>query len=187
VDWKIKAVPAGKSGMVTLIVRVRLGVLPSRGGTGWIANGGETATVKIGNDSEYILNVVENPVPTVTLKVTKIWEDDNDALKLRPATVTMKLSNGDEYYLNAANNWTVTVTDLPMYSDGKLVEYSWKEQSVTGYTGSFRKEGNTTIFTNKTAFVNNPKRPWSSVVRFDDLPTPLGIGICFNHVGDNFD
>ena len=187
VTWTLPAVPAGTMGSVTLIVRVRSSVLASGGGSGVIANGGETSTVKIGNDREYTLEVVQNPVPTVQTTVTKVWDDADDAAKLRPAVLKVKLSNGNVYYLSEANNWTVTVTDLPMYDNGERIVYTWSEQSVTGYTRSVHVEGNVTTFTNHCVVRNNPKRPQHVLYVFEDLPTALGLGWILNHVGDNFE
>ena len=62
VTWTLKAVPAGKSGKVTLTVKVLEGALTTAGGPGEVVNGGDSATVKVGNDSEYKLNEVRNPV-----------------------------------------------------------------------------------------------------------------------------
>ena len=36
--------------------------MKSKGGPGYVSNGGETATVKIGDDPECILDLVTNPV-----------------------------------------------------------------------------------------------------------------------------
>ena len=47
----------------------------SEGGEGTVVNGGETATVQVGNDNEYTLETVENPVedepPTGILVIQK--------------------------------------------------------------------------------------------------------------------
>ena len=44
------------------------GALESNGGPGKVVNGGETATVKVGNDNEFTLEEVENPVPEAPQK-----------------------------------------------------------------------------------------------------------------------
>ena len=62
VRWIIKDVPAGAEGKVTLTVKVLEGALKSKGGPDKVVNGGETATVQIGNDDIYTLEIVENPV-----------------------------------------------------------------------------------------------------------------------------
>jgi uncharacterized repeat protein (TIGR01451 family) len=63
VTWTIKEVAAGATGSVTLTVEVLEGALESEGGEGKVVNGGENATVKVGNDNAFELNTVENPVP----------------------------------------------------------------------------------------------------------------------------
>ena len=72
VTWTLKNVAAGTEGKVTLTVKVLPGALTSNGGNGNVINGGDTATVKVGNDSEFTLNTVENPVPEK--KETKPYE-----------------------------------------------------------------------------------------------------------------
>ena len=52
---------------MTLTVKVLEGALVD-GGRQKVVNGGDNATVKVGNDSEYTLNEVENPVPEVPQK-----------------------------------------------------------------------------------------------------------------------
>ena len=63
VTWNLRDVPAGREGTVTLKVKVLESALESKGGPGKVVNGGDNATVKVGNDQEYTLNEVENPVP----------------------------------------------------------------------------------------------------------------------------
>ena len=63
VTWNLRSIPAGNTGIVTLTVRVLATASQSNGGPGKVVNGGNTATVKIGNDKEFTLNKVENPVP----------------------------------------------------------------------------------------------------------------------------
>ena len=63
VNWTIKEVAAGKEGKVVLTVKVLEGALESKGGLGKVVNGGDSTTVKVGNDSEYSVETVENPVP----------------------------------------------------------------------------------------------------------------------------
>ena len=187
VTWTIAGVPAGKTDYVTLIVRVKQSALVSHEGPGRVVNGGETATVKVGNDSEVALETVTNPVQTVSTTVRKVWDDADDAAGLRPAVLKVTLSNGDVYYLNEENHWTVTVNDLPKYDGGELIRYTWSEQSVVGYTSSVSTQGDTTVFTNHCVVQSNPKRPQRVLYEFEDMPTALGIGICLNHVGDNFE
>ena len=63
VTWTLLGVPAGTAGKVSLTVEVLESALVSKGGEGKVVNGGETATVQVGNDTEKSLEVVTNPVP----------------------------------------------------------------------------------------------------------------------------
>ena len=178
VTWTITDVPAGESGKVTLQVKVLKGAMVP----GKVVN--EGATVKVGNDHEFTLETVTNPVPSVSVTVRKIWDDNNNTAGVRPVVLKVTLSNGSVYYLNEGNNWTVTVTGLPKYRNGELIVYTWSEQSIPGYTGTVEVQGDTTIFTNSYAA---EKRKRTGPVTIDEPPTPLGLGTCFNHVGDNFE
>ena len=73
VNWTIPSVPAGQAGKVTLTVRVLESALEILNGPGKVKNGGEFTTVKVGNDHEYEVNEVENPVPYSELTITKAF------------------------------------------------------------------------------------------------------------------
>ena len=62
VTWRLKNVPAGQKGSVTLTVRVLATALVSNGGPGRIENGGPNTTTKVGNDDVFVLELVENSV-----------------------------------------------------------------------------------------------------------------------------
>ena len=63
VTWTLKEVPANTEGTVTVTVKVLEGAKESNGGAGKVVNGGDTTTVQVGNDTEYSVESVENPVP----------------------------------------------------------------------------------------------------------------------------
>jgi len=69
VNWTISGVNPGDEGVVTLTVRVKDTALYSKGGPGRVVNGGSTSTVQVGNDPEYSLNTVSNPVPENPSKI----------------------------------------------------------------------------------------------------------------------
>ena len=144
-------------------------------------------------------NIVNDYRPEVTSRsVAKIWADNNNAQKIRPASIAMTLSDGQKtvttVVLNEDNNWFATVNNLPTVVNGKPAVYSWKEQAVIGYqlTGAVEKDGITT-FTNaiwtRTETPppgRKPKTP-GEVVTIEEYDTPLGVEIVINHVGDCFD
>ena len=95
VTWTIKGIPADEEGRVTLKVKVLEGALASKGGPGMVVNGGKTSTVKIGNDPEYELELVENPVPeTSTVTPPSTSTSTNTSVKTKdtaPITIMVLL------------------------------------------------------------------------------------------------
>jgi hypothetical protein len=137
--------------------------------------------------NRHVPNVPEVvPEPELTSSsVTKIWDDNNNAAGKRPTSLRVTLSNGDSYILNAANNWSITVDNLPKFTeDGKEISYTWSEQTVISYKQTDKRVvGTTTIFTNT---YRPPYKPGENTT-IEETPTPLGIDVEINHVGDCFD
>ena len=133
--------------------------------------------------------------PTTSLTVKKVWNDDNNKLGIRPASVAMTLNNGTVVVLKESNGWTATVTNLPTRVNGKPAVYYWTEQQVIGYVlESTVSEGNVAIFTNKPwerpetpPAGKKPKTTGDTWFVFEDYDTPLGVEVIINHVGDCFD
>ena len=85
--------------------------------------------------------ITNTHTPEVTsVKVTKVWDDSNDAGKIRPTSVSVQLTaddvaSGDPVTLNEDNGWTHTWSDLPKYKNGTAIVYAADETEVpTGYT-----------------------------------------------------
>ena len=100
-----------------------------------------------GNYKEGIVITNTHEDETINVAVRKVWEDDNDVDKLRPAQVTVTLYvNGEptEYslVLTAADNWYGEFENVKKYKNGEEVEYTLVEQDVKGYDklvqGDFR-------------------------------------------------
>jgi LPXTG-motif cell wall-anchored protein len=74
--------------------------------------------------------------------------------------VTVTLSNGTDVTLNEKNGRTATVNDFPKYDDeGKEIEYTWTEESVSGYKlASTKTSGTVTTITN-TVIPDEPGKP----------------------------
>ena len=145
-------------------------------------------------------NIVNDYHPEVTsVSVAKVWRDNNNAQRLRPASIAMTLSDGQKnvktVLLNAENGWAATVNDLPTVVNGQPARYAWSEQAVLGYTlEDVAQNGNTMTFTNAlwTRPENppqgrKPKTPGNALYVFEEYDTPLGVEIVINHVGDCFD
>lgn len=80
------------------------------------------------------------PDTTTSVKVTKVWDDGDNARDLRPDSVTVTLLRDGESYatveLNANNGWTATFDDLPAHQQGSLDKdfvYTVSENQADGY------------------------------------------------------
>ena len=142
-------------------------------------------------------NIRNNYKPVLTsVTVRKLWNDNNDAKKLRPTSIAMTLSNGMSVVLSAQNHWTATIDNLPTRVNGQPVTYTWTEQQVISYNlTDVVTENNVTTFTNTiwtrpeppTTGGRKPKTPGETVEVFEEYETPLGVEVMINHVGDCFD
>ena len=144
-------------------------------------------------DGFTVTNVYHPEVTSVS--VSKIWNDNNNAAGMRPASIYVTLSNGTSVVLSQANGWTATVNNLPTRINGQPAVYTWHEQEVLGYVQTgYTVSGNTTIFTNSMFHrpelppdKNVPKKRGETYFLIDDYDTPLGVEVIINHVGDCFD
>ena len=136
----------------------------------------------------------------ITLTVKKIWQDQDNQLKQRPESIRITLNNAITVILNEANQWSAEITDLPVYKEGQIIEYTWTEQTVLGYTQvSAVTEGNETVFTNRLYDREQdqptqpaqggrvPRMAGKPTDTIEDYGTPLGIDTEYNHAGDCFD
>jgi len=132
-----------------------------------------------------VTNYHRSEVTSVTIH--KVWDDEDNKYRMRPASIRATLSNGMTVTLSAANQWTATITDLPVYSNGEKISYTWTEHEVLGY----RKKsivllgGNLTILTNTLR--RTPGKPGEPYLIIEEYGTPLGVEVIINHVGDCFD
>ena len=81
---------------------------------------------------------ITNTLKTVEITVTKVWNDDDDALGMRPESITVqllqnKVAFGDPIVLNAKSGWSYTWSLLPQSKDGNLFEYTIDELAVEPY------------------------------------------------------
>ena len=92
---------------------------------------------------------VPNPPKTTDITVTKVWDDENNKIKIRPESVTFNLYRSTEIEeesdagLSAdltaegaleddANIWTYVFEKVPAYRDGYEVTYTVKELDENG-------------------------------------------------------
>ena len=68
--------------------------------------------------------------------VKKIWDDAGNPDNSRPEVLVVTLNNGianTDYQLKG-NDWSKTVTGLPKYRNGELIQYTWSETVPDEYT-----------------------------------------------------
>ena len=140
---------------------------------GWQATVGELPKYKNGKEIEYTwtedalpsgytltntakagtITTLTNSYDTekTSATVEKVWDDADNQDGMRPTSLTVRLSNGDEVVLDAANNWKATVGNLPAYSNGQLIDYTWSEVDLPeGYhLSNTAVNGTITTLTNK--------------------------------------
>ncbi|MBE6117176.1 MAG: Cna B-type domain-containing protein [Erysipelotrichaceae bacterium] len=75
---------------------------------------------------------------TIEIKVTKVWDDEDDKDKKRPESITVRLlADGKEVAsktVTANDNWEVVFENQSVLIDGKEVTYTVKEDTVKEYT-----------------------------------------------------
>ena len=146
---------------------------------------------------------ITNTYAPISLTVVKVWDDNNDAVGMRPDSLRVTLSNGRSVILNESNGWTATVDNLPAHRDGQPIAYTWTEAEVLGYTQTgISTVDNVTTITNTyrtrpTPPTDGPEIPGTvpdpdtlpgdPLYHIDEYDTPLGINVKINHVGDTFD
>lgn len=99
---------------------------------------GYTAEVTGDAATGYIVTNTYTP-ETVKIPVTKVWDDSNNADRIRPDKVVINLladgiSTGKTLELSGSNNWTGEFKDLAKYKEkGTQIKYTITETEVNGY------------------------------------------------------
>lgn len=97
----------------------------------------ESDTVR-DSDGKYTITNSHTPGMT-TVYVKKIWNDEDNADKIRPANIKVNVKNGetvvDTITLSAENGWADTSKELPAKNGGIAISYEVEEVEVPdGYT-----------------------------------------------------
>ena len=107
---------------------------------------GYTTTGSPAEDHGTITNKHE-PVKT-TVKVTKVWEDEDNEYETRPESISVTLmapgEDGElapvgEAQTLSGDTWSYTWENLDAYKDGKAIEYSVDEVTVNNYATTVGK------------------------------------------------
>lgn len=77
-------------------------------------------------------------VEYISISGEKIWNDSNDADKIRPEFINVKLfADGvfvKSFVISKDNNWKYILYDLYKYRNGKEIKYTIEEDPIAGYT-----------------------------------------------------
>ena len=96
-----------------------------------------TVTLDLGDDVKVDSNTT-SVTPKIDISGEKIWKDKDDNFKLRPESVKITLlANGEKTDKTTeaaeASGWKYSFSDLPLYNDGKKIEYTVEETPVDNY------------------------------------------------------
>ena len=128
VKWENVAVAAGSKVEKTFTVKV------TKDAEKTVDN---TASIKVGDKPEISSNTT-SVTPKIDISGEKIWKDKDDNFKLRPESVKITLlANGEKTDKTTeaaeASGWKYSFSDLPLYNDGKKIEYTVEETPVDNY------------------------------------------------------
>ena len=128
VKWENVAVAAGSKVEKTFTVKV------TKDAEKTVDN---TAVIKVGDKPEIDSNTT-SVTPKIDISGEKIWKDKDDNFKLRPDSVKITLlANGEKTdkttEATEASGWKYSFSDLPLYNDGKKIEYTVEETPVDNY------------------------------------------------------
>ena len=85
----------------------------------------------------------------VDIHVEKTWEDNEDALNMRPESITVQLTQDEDVIatavLDESTHWKTDFTDLDKYAEDGTTEcvYGINELDVSGYKSEIKKEART--------------------------------------------
>ena len=156
----------------------------------------------------YRITCIDNPFKAeeTLIRVQKIWDDDSNAMGMRPESIRVMLSNGSSVLLSEKNGWMATVSNLPMYDKGKVIAYSWTEELIPGYRlTDTLVNGPMTILTN-SCIVNprqqlsglkgqggivypdfKPELPGAGITDREDLMVQFPVEVTVRQTGDTID
>lgn len=113
----------------------------------------------------------------INVHVEKIWNDNDDAAKMRPDSIDVQLTQDDDVIATAVldkdTNWQTDFTDLDKYAEDGVTEYEYtiNEISTPGYksevTSSVSEDGKTKSFVLTNTLINIGNLKVSNTVNGD--------------------
>lgn len=128
---------------------------------------GYTTAISGDASSGFTITNTKTPPPepgTITIQLTKVWDDDDDKEGKRPESVTVALyadgkATGKTISLSERTDWQGKFEDLDATTpEGKEINYTVKENTVSGYTTEVSGDA-TTGFTITNIIRDTPPPP----------------------------
>ena len=92
------------------------------------------------------------------IKVSKVWNDNNNAEGFRTESVTVRLKKGDteieSVVLHANNSWEYTWSNLQKYENGTAINYTVTEDPVANYSTQITKADGSFTYTVTNTAIN---------------------------------
>ncbi len=99
-------------------------------------------TAAVSGDAGHGFSIINTHIPeTTSVAGSKTWVDDNNAARLRPASITVRLYADDEETfvknVTSADGWAWEFADLPVYENGQEITYTLTEDAVDDYSTQY--------------------------------------------------
>lgn len=111
---------------------------------------GYTSSITRNGKSFVLINTHVNETKNIT--ITKAWNDGNNQDGLRPKTITAVVNGSDGsarfVQLFEGQNWATNLNNLPKYKNGTEIQYTVKENAISGYETEIKQTGDSYAITN---------------------------------------
>ena len=130
-----------------------------------------------------VINTFKVPDDTVNVTVNKVWVDNNNANKKRPASVILQVKNGDQVVTSQPvtaenaqdeNTWTYTFKLAKYDANGEVINYLVDEADLSGIDATYYQK---TDVNQATRTVTNTIKPADLVVHYyiEDSTDPVPL------------
>lgn len=114
---------------------------------------GYTSSITRNGKSFTLINTHVDETKNIT--ITKAWNDENNQDGLRPKSITAVVNGSDGsarfVQLFESQNWTTSLNNLPKYKNSTEVQYTVKENVISGYETEIKQTGDSYTITNTHA------------------------------------
>lgn len=111
---------------------------------------GYTSSITRNGKSFVLINTHVDETKNIT--ITKAWNDGNNQDGLRPKTITAVVNGSDGsarfVQLFEGQNWATNLNNLPKYKNGTEIQYTVKENAISGYETEIKQTGDSYAITN---------------------------------------